>query len=352
MPNPPLPRRRQRPSTCWCPRSAHGRAVALALLALGACAAPPPDRDFVFPGGLPPRVELTEVPFFPQDAYQCGPAALAMALSASGVSLRPAALVSQVYSPEREGSLATDVLGAARRRGRIAYPVATIEDLFAELAAGHPVLVMQDLGFPWYPRWHFAVAIGYDLSGGEIILRSGLISRKVMTLADFDRTWRRSDYWGIVVLGPSILPATVREPRFLEAAVALERAQKWKGAARAYEAARGRWPDSLGALIGLGSAYYALGDLERAEAAFRDAVHARPDAAPAFNNLAHVLGVLGRHEEAKAAAKKALAIGGPHLDAYRATLAAIEDRPRQENSLTERTNGAAGGPAKDDLPRP
>ena len=31
------------------------------------------------PAGLPPRVELTEVPFYPQDDYYCGPSALAMA---------------------------------------------------------------------------------------------------------------------------------------------------------------------------------------------------------------------------------------------------------------------------------
>jgi hypothetical protein len=53
--------------------------VLLLALLLGGCASflPPTAalRDGL-PQGLPPRVELTRVPFFPQEEYQCGPAAL------------------------------------------------------------------------------------------------------------------------------------------------------------------------------------------------------------------------------------------------------------------------------------
>ena len=41
------------------------------------------------PAGIPEKVELTEVPFYPQKEYQCGPAALATALVASGVKVTP-----------------------------------------------------------------------------------------------------------------------------------------------------------------------------------------------------------------------------------------------------------------------
>src|SRR5207237_9306004 len=57
------------------------------------------------PQGLPEHVELTQVPFFPQDEYQCGPAALATVLASSGVKVTPEELVAQVYIPERKGSL-------------------------------------------------------------------------------------------------------------------------------------------------------------------------------------------------------------------------------------------------------
>ena len=48
------------------------------------------------PAELPARAELTEVPFFPQEEYQCGPAALAMALNAAGLSVTPESLIEQV----------------------------------------------------------------------------------------------------------------------------------------------------------------------------------------------------------------------------------------------------------------
>src|SRR5690606_29566356 len=67
------------------------------------------------PEGLPERVELKSVPFFPQDEYQCGPAALATSLAATGVKVTPTELVPQVYLPERKGSLQVEMLAAARR---------------------------------------------------------------------------------------------------------------------------------------------------------------------------------------------------------------------------------------------
>jgi hypothetical protein len=73
---------------------------------------------------LPPRAELKDVPFFPQEEYQCGPAALATVLKAGGVDITPEALAEQVYLPTRQGSLQIELLAAARRQERIAYELA------------------------------------------------------------------------------------------------------------------------------------------------------------------------------------------------------------------------------------
>ena len=51
------------------------------------------------PENLPASRELTAVPFFPQEKYQCGPAALATAINWSGLPVRPEDLVEQVYTP-------------------------------------------------------------------------------------------------------------------------------------------------------------------------------------------------------------------------------------------------------------
>ena len=89
-----------------------------------------------------------------------------------------------------------------------------------ELAAGNPVLVLQNLGLPIAPKWHYAVAIGYDVERRDIILRSGTTERLVMPLSTFEHTWARSGYWGMVTLSPGRLPGTTTEAVVVDALVA------------------------------------------------------------------------------------------------------------------------------------
>jgi hypothetical protein len=91
---------------------------------LGGCATPQVAMlDARWPTELPAQVELTDVPFFPQEDYECGPAALAMVAHAAGVDVTPDALVDQVYLPGRKGSLQPEMLAATRRQGLLAYPL-------------------------------------------------------------------------------------------------------------------------------------------------------------------------------------------------------------------------------------
>ena len=305
-------------------------ALALAALLLAGCATPQTER--VLGGGpaatgLPPRVELSAVPFHPQERYYCGPAALATVLTWSGLPKSQEELASEVYTPGREGTLRSDIVAAARRHGRLAVPVDDLGEVMAEVAAGRPVLVFQNLGLGWYPRWHYAVAVGYDLDDdrGALVLRSGLDRRRITPLRTFERTWARAGHWALVVLPPGMLPVAADEMTVLRAATGLERAGPPEAAAATYAAIAERWPDSLGAWIGLGNASYAAGDLEAAERAFRTATERHPEAAAAWNNLAHVLGQRGRKGEAIAAAQRAVRLGGRDAPVYRATLREVAD---------------------------
>jgi len=76
------------------------------------------------PATTPERGELAAVPFYPQEDYQCGPAALATTLAYAGIATSPEALVPQVFLPAREGSLQVEMLAAVRRHGRTAYRLA------------------------------------------------------------------------------------------------------------------------------------------------------------------------------------------------------------------------------------
>ena len=78
--------------------------------------------------------------------------------------------------------------------------------------------------------------------------------------------------------------------------------------------------------MGLGNSRYAMADLSGAEQAFRRAVRSEPPSPPVFNNLAHVLAEMGRWEEAEAAARHAVALGGPLAHIARATLAEVLDK--------------------------
>jgi tetratricopeptide (TPR) repeat protein len=247
-----------------------------------------------------------------------------MVLQWSLVDGRLQELLPEVYTPARQGSLQPALISAARRRNRLAYGVKSVDALLQELAAGHPVIVLQNLGFHWFPRWHYAVVIGYDLKETAFILHSGTEARRQIKWSLFVRTWQRADYWGLVVLPTWKLPASADENSYLNAVLGLEEAGQWEGAARAYSKALERWPYSIGALMGLGNSRYALGDLIGAEMAFRRATEVQPQDGEPFNNLAHVLAEQGCYAEALQMVRRAVALGGPNEALYRQTLDEIE----------------------------
>lgn len=277
--------------------------------------------------GLPTRVELESVPFHAQERFQCGPAALAMTLNAAGIPTLPDALISQVYVPQREGSLPPEMLAAARRNGAFGARIPPrLDALLAEIAAGHPVVVLQNLSLPVFPLWHYAVAIGYDIPGESIILRSGVTERLVMPMSTFENTWKRSGYWAMVALPPDMLPVSLDEAAIVDTLIAYEQTVDAPKARIAYEQALRRWPENFTLHIGLGNAAYASRDFQTSASAFRRASEMRPDDAAALNNLANVLAEMGDLELAAATAERAIALGGPWRESAMATLRAIRSR--------------------------
>lgn len=301
--------------------------VGVFLLCLGACTTPPQTRLMLEspPPALPRHAELADVPFFAQEAYQCGPASLAMSLNAVGSAVTPETLKPELYLPDRHGSLQVEMLAAARRNGTISYQLAPeMTDVLREIAAGTPVVVLQNLAFSWYPVWHYAVAFGYDLDRAEVILHSGPEQRQVLPMRTFEYTWARSVYWAMVALPPDRIPVTAEPDAYVAAVSAYERVNGSAKALQAYVAALDRWPGNLAAQIGVGNAAYQLHDLARAESAFRQAAHDHPDSVAALNNLAQTLSDQARYEEALEAAHRAVSLGGPLAQTAQETLADIE----------------------------
>lgn len=273
--------------------------AALAACLLNACTINPPlDLPGMYPGQ--PRVQLSSVPFYPQEAYQCGPAALAGVLGAAGVATAPSSLAPQVYLPGRQGSLQLELMAASRRAGRIPYIIeGDPAGLFAQLQAGQPVLVLQNLQTRDFPVWHYAVLVGFDAQSNRVFLNSGIEQGLDMSAPSFLRTWDWAGRWAMVVLRPGELPQGVALTPYLEAVAAFEEVAG-DAAIPAWQAALRQWPRDGRPHLALGNLAYSRGDLPLAMDYYRRGLALNPGDPALGNNLATVLGEVGCPEEGRA----------------------------------------------------
>lgn len=244
-------------------------------------------------------VEIDSTPFYSQERFQCGPAALTTLLTFSGVDTSLESVTRLTYLPDRKGSLQTELLAAARGFDRIPYRIeGTLSALAAELEAGRPVLVLQNLGVSWYPRWHYAVVVGIDVRSGELLLRSGTERRRATRPKVFLRTWQRSGYWAVVTLVPGELPAEPQRERYFSAIADVEAGGHLQAAMQAWTAALVNWPGDPLAMFGMANTAFRLGQYALSEQTYRSLLAAHPDMYAARNNLAYVLAAQGKIAEA------------------------------------------------------
>lgn len=298
--------------------------VLLCALLLAGCAATP-QYDALHgapPASLPARAELEDTPFFPQERYQCGPAALATVLAARGIDTTPEALTPRVYLPALHGSLLQEIAATARQHGMLAYPLApSLADLLDEIAHGNPVLVFQNLGLDWLPRRHYAVVVGYSLTDNELVLRSGTTRRWRTTLATFERTWARGGYRALVIVPAGGIPDTAQLTPYLQAAHDLETGHQATAARAAFKAATRRWQDAALAWMAYGNNRFADADYAAATLAFRQATGLAPRDPDGWNNLAYALLRDECPQQARLAARCAAALSP--AAGYRDTLSEI-----------------------------
>lgn len=282
---------------------------------------------------------LADVPFHPQTELQCGPAALATVLGASGVAATPASIALQVYLPERGGSLQLELVDATRRAGRIPYRIErTPEALLAELRAGRPVLVLQNLLVRTVPKWHYAVLVGADPAGNRMILNSGGEQGLSMRAPSFLRTWDWGGRWAIVALRPGELPARVDAATYLAAVADFEAVAGIRAAAPAWRVALEHWPRDPRPHLVLGNAAHARNERATAVRHYRAGLALAPRDPVLGNNLAAVLSELGCRSEARAALAKAnagLAEDSPWRAQLEQTAREI-DKPRRRSAVCKR----------------
>ncbi|MES2974817.1 MAG: PA2778 family cysteine peptidase [Pseudomonadota bacterium] len=290
-----------------------------------------------WPPEVPRALELTSVPFFPQNEYQCGPAALATVMGSAGSKILPDNLVDEVYLPARRGSLQVEMLAAPRRHGLVPWQLpARYDALLRELAAGNPVLVLQDLGIWPVTNWHYAVVVGFDYETGMLYLRSGETERQMMPFTIFELTWKRGGYWAMVVNRPGSVPASATEASYLPAMMAFERTASPAASRDAWEAFLARWPGNAFASVALSNRYYAERRLPLAEFVLRQAAAKNADSAEILNNHAQVLSDMGHNDEALAVINRAAALNGNFAAEVADTRAGILRRLKPANASSEK----------------
>lgn len=249
------------------------------------------------------QVELDSVPFFPQTQYQCGPAALATVMQYRGINILPETLTDQVYLPEKKGSLQIEMIAATRKQGLMPYLLTPqLKDLLTEVAAGNPVLVMQNLGYNWKPFWHYAVVIGFDIDTKILILRSGETKRWQTTLKTFERTWARSQHWALIIVKPENIPPTADLATWLQTAYDAEKTGQLHTAEQAYRAAMTHWPDNNQPGIALANLYYQQENFAQSDEVYGRLTDQFSQEASLRNNRAYTLKAMGCHQTALASA--------------------------------------------------
>lgn len=294
------------------------------MILLSGCSTPGSWRAQFDPErSLPASVELDDTPFFPQARYQCGPAALATILKASGIETTPDELIPYVYLPKRQGSLQPDMIATSRRFNRLPYEVdGNLTTVLTEIANGQPVLVLQNLGLSWYPQWHYAVIVGYDLNQQTITLRSGKERRHVMPIDTFEKTWARAGHWAITTLKPDELPVTADASGYLRLVHDIETLHP-ELAVTAYQTAITQWQDEPLLWLALGNLYYQQKQFQKSVDVFSEGLAYHPQQVQLWNNYAYGLRARGCHAASLSAIQCAIQIN-PADPALRQSLAELQ----------------------------
>ena len=160
---------------------------ACVLVSLCACSSVPVQKGVN-------KVVIKNVPFFPQEDYQCGPSSLAGVLHYWGSDIAVEDIKGEIFSRSARGTLTMDMLLYAQNKGFAASQyTGSLNDLKSKVKLGHPLIVLVDYGFFVYRADHFMVVIGFDDDG--IIVNSGKSEKLHVPNKDFVKIWQRTNNW-------------------------------------------------------------------------------------------------------------------------------------------------------------
>lgn len=153
-----------------------------------------------FPVPDPPKDRVIKnVPFYPQEMFQCGPAALAETFNFWGKNILPEEIARDIYSQGARGTLTMDMILYSEKKGFAARQYSgSVEDVRKNIDLGYPLILLVDYGFSIYQKNHYLVVLGYTEDG--LWVHSGREQEKFIPLKDFLGPWEKTTFWTLQVI--------------------------------------------------------------------------------------------------------------------------------------------------------
>ena len=144
---------------------------------------------------------ISDVPFFSQEDYQCGPASLASILTYWNIHTEPDEISREIFSKSARGTLTIDMMLYAQKKGlHVQQFKGSIDALRNYVDSGYPLIVLVDYGISLFQMNHFMVVTGYSNRG--VIVHSGQFQNKLLLEKDFLAAWKKTDYWTLLIKKP------------------------------------------------------------------------------------------------------------------------------------------------------
>jgi len=269
-------------------------------------------------------IYLPGVPFVRQHRNHCGPAALASVAQYCGIDTSQEAIAEEAFLSSIGATLTIDLERCARDLGLwVRAEQGSAKDVRDWLDRGVPVIALLRLGWLQGRVLHYVVVTGYHADRRYFIAHTGHLSNRPISFSTFESQSRAAGRWLLAACPPEKVTWPLTADGHKRLGLLFERKGDLARARAEFQRAVDEAPDQAIHRYNLGNALYRTGDPEGAARGYREAVRLEPDFADAHNNLASVLLVLGRCEEAWTAAGRAVAIGGERVAYYHDTLGRV-----------------------------
>ncbi|MFT6898510.1 MAG: tetratricopeptide (TPR) repeat protein [Paraglaciecola sp.] len=256
---------------------------------------------------IPGQHYIADVPFYAQQDFYCGPTTLAEVFNFYDIPLSPQSIAPKLFIPELDGSLQIEMVAAARQQGLVAYAQrGNLETLLSLVAEDIPVVVLQNVALSWFPMWHYALVIGYDLDSREVIMHTGVTENHRLNLATFERTWGRGKYWLMAAVPPTKISAQFTPLNYTQAAQDLLATGQIAAGISALQTAIAHWPDYWLSYFLLAN-HFLHDDPRQAAIWYQKGYQYGAQNVPYLNNYAFTLATLGCYSQANNLVVTALA---------------------------------------------